>query len=90
MHIERVQRWVVSAVVLTVAYVWATGLVLGALYTIDEERDDAQAGLFVMAAIICAVGVTGVRLINRASLMTPWMLTALLPTALGVVVLTQR
>lgn len=79
-----------SAVLLTVAFVWAIGLVLGALYTIEEERDGAQAGLLVMAAIICAVGVVGVRLINRASLLTPWLLTALLPTALGVVVLVQR
>jgi FtsH-binding integral membrane protein len=86
----RVQRWVASTLALTVAYVWSSGLVLGALYTIDQGRTDAQIGILVMAAIIGVAAIVGVRVINELSFLTPWVLAGLIPAAVGVWVLSGR
>jgi len=86
----RVQRWVASTLALTVAYVWSSGLVLGALYTIDQSRTDAQIGILVMAAIIGVAAILGVRVINGLSFLTPWVLAGLIPAAVGVWVLSGR
>ncbi len=49
MELVRVQRWVASTLTLTVAFVWSIGMVLGALYTVDQTRSGAQIGILVMA-----------------------------------------
>ncbi len=84
------QRWVASTLALTVAYVWSSGMVLGALYTIDQGRTDAQIGILVMAAIIGVAAIVGVRVINELSFLTPWVLAGLIPAAVGVWVLSGR
>lgn len=86
----RVQRWVASTLALTVAYVWSSGMVLGALYTVDQSRKDAQIGILVMAAIIGVAAIVGVRVINGLRLRTPWLLAGLLPAAIGTWVLLAR
>lgn len=90
MNITRVQRWVASALTLTVTFVWTTGMILGALYTIDQQRDGAQIAILVMAVVINLVGLVGVRLINELRWLTPWLLVALLPSAVGAWVLAAR
>ena len=90
MEIVRVQRWVASALTLTVAFVWAGGMVLGALITIDQDRKGAQIGILVMAAIIGVLAIVGVRLINQLSWLTPWLLAGLIPSLAGVIALMSR
>lgn len=90
MEIVRVQRWVASALTLTTAFVWAGGMVLGALVTIDQDRRGAQIGILVMAAIVGVVAIVGVRIINQLSWLTPWLLAGLVPAAAGTFVLLQR
>ncbi len=90
MEIVRVQRWVASALTLTTAFVWAGGMVLGALVTIDQDRSGAQIGILVMAAIVGVVAIVGVRIINQLSWLTPWLLAGLVPAAAGTFVLLQR
>jgi hypothetical protein len=85
-----VQRWVASTLALTVAYVWSSGMVLGALYTIDQTRTGAQIGILSMAAVIGVAAIVGVRVINGLSIMTPWLLAGPFPSAVGVWVLSGR
>ncbi len=84
------QRWVASTLLLTVAYVWSSGMVLGALYTIDQSRTGAQIGILGMAAVINVAAIVGVRVINGVSLLTPWLLAGLVPTAAGAWALSGR
>lgn len=90
MNITRVQRWVASTLTLTVAFVWSGGMVLGALFTLDQSRTGAQRGILVMCAIIAVAAIVGVRMINELSWLTPWLLVGLLPSALGFWVLAAR
>jgi hypothetical protein len=86
-----VQRWVASSLTLTVAYVWAGGMVILALSSgFDQTRESAQMMIFIMAGIIGLGAIVGVRLINELSWMTPWLLVGLLPTVVGFWVLSQR
>jgi hypothetical protein len=90
MEIVRVQRWVASALILTVAFVWAGGMVLGALITIDQDRKGAQIGILIMAAIIGVLAIVGVRLINQLNWLTPWLLAGLIPSVAGTIALVSR
>jgi purine-cytosine permease-like protein len=89
-EIVRVQRWVASALTLTTAFVWAGGMVLGALYTIDQDRHGARIGILVMAAIVGTAAIVGVRVINQLSLLTPWLILGPLPSAVGAIAVLQR
>ncbi len=84
------QRWVASALTLTTAFVWASGMVAGALLTIDQSRTGAQIGILVMAAIVGTAAIVGVRFINQLFWLTPWLLCGVLPTAIGTFVLVRR
>lgn len=84
------QRWVASALTLTTAFVWSVGMVLGALFTIDQNRRGAQIGILVMAAIVGTAAIVGVRIINQLTWRTPWLLAGLVPSAVGTLVLTRR
>jgi hypothetical protein len=88
--ITRVQRWVASALTLTVAYVWIAGMVLGALYTVDQSRDGAQVMIMVLAGIIGVAAIVGVRIINQLSWLTPRLLVGPLPGAVGLCALWVR
>jgi len=82
--IIRVQRWVASALTLTVAFVWAGGMVALSLATFDE-RDGAKVGVLVMSAVIGVVAMVGVRLINQRRGLSPWLAVGLLPALAGAV-----
>lgn len=90
MEIVRVQRWVASALALTTAFVWAGGMVLGALLTIDQNRHGARIAILVLAAIVGVVAIVGVRIINQLSWKTPWMVAGLVPAAVGTFFLLGR
>ena len=80
MHIERVQHWIISALLLTTALHFAAGLVILAA---TADRPGAQPGLLIIAAFVGVVAMAGVRGVNRLSLLTPWLLLGLLPAAVG-------
>lgn len=86
MDIIRVQRWVASSLTLTVAFVWAGGMVALALVTFDD-RDGAKVGVIVMSAVIGVVAMVGVRLINQRPWLSPWLAIGLLPAVAGAVAL---
>ncbi|WP_203336014.1 hypothetical protein [Nocardioides limicola] len=81
MKVERVQKWVMSALLLTTLLIFAGGLVLLAD---SSEVAGAKPGLLVLATIVGVGAVVGVRIINQLRILTPWLLLGLLPAAVGV------
>ncbi len=80
MEVERVQRWVMSGMLVTVAFIFAAGM---ALLSHTSVQAGARPGLLAMAVIVGLLGILGVRVIHSKSLLTPWLLAGLLPALLG-------
>jgi hypothetical protein len=77
-QVERVQRWVGSALVLTVATLLSTGLAIGSG---TADQTGARPGLLTISCVVGLVAMVGVRVINQLPLLTPWLLLGLLPAA---------
>jgi uncharacterized membrane protein YadS len=77
-QVERVQRWVASALVLTVCALFATGM---AVLSGTVDRAGARPGLLGLSCVVGLMAMTGVRVINQKSLLTPWLLLGFLPAA---------
>ena len=84
MEIERVQKWVMSALLLVVSFIFASGLCFLAG---SVDRAGAKPGLLTIAGFVGVIAMGGVRIINQKRLATPWLLVGLIPTAIGVAVL---
>ncbi len=80
MEVERVQRWVMSALVLTVSFIFAGGM---ALLSATSSQAGARPGLLVLSVVVASLGILGVRVIHSRALLTPWLLAAVLPGVLG-------
>ncbi len=78
MEVERVQRWVASALVLTVATLFATGM---AVLSGTVDRAGARPGLLAISCVVGLMAMAGVRVINGKSVLTPWLVLGLLPAA---------
>ncbi len=76
MEVERVQRWVASALVLTVATLFATGM---AILSGTVDRAGARPGLLIISGVVGLMAMAGVRAINVKRILTPWLLLGLLP-----------
>ena len=70
MHVVRVQRWVISALVLTTALHFVGGLLILAV-TLD--RPDAFWVLTIISTIVSALSIAGVRVLNELRVLTPWL-----------------
>lgn len=81
MHVQRVQRWIISALVLTTALHFVGGLLILAV-TLD--RPDAFWVLTVIATIVSALSIIGVRVLNKMSVATWWLVFAALPFAVSL------
>jgi hypothetical protein len=75
-EVERVQRWVASALVLTVCALLATGM---AILSGTVDRAGARPGLLTLSCVVGLMAMAGVRVINRKRVLTPWLLLAFLP-----------
>lgn len=83
MSVSQVQRWVMSSLaVLTIAHMSA-GLIIAAM-VMDPERTDARIGLNVIAGGFGIMAMAAALAIHRRSLLSPWLLLGLLPTAVGL------
>ena len=80
MNIETVQRWVVSAILFHVGSVPAITL---AVYSIGVAADDfgKGVGLWIMSGVIGVLTAAGILAIHRRTLLSPWLLLGILPTA---------
>jgi hypothetical protein len=75
-QVERVQRWVASALVLTVATLFATGM---AILSGTVDRAGARPGLLAISSVVGLMAMSGVRVVNGRRVLTPWLLLGLLP-----------
>ncbi|MEJ7833652.1 MAG: hypothetical protein WKF79_12110 [Nocardioides sp.] len=82
-RLERVQKWVMSALAVTTIVHLSVGLVIAALY-VDEGRTDAAVGLCVLAAAFGVVAVVSGLAIHRKRLVSPWLAPGLLPGLVGL------
>lgn len=80
MHVSRVQRWVVSALVLTTALHFVGGLMILAL-TLGTA--DAFWVLTIISVVVSALSIIGVRVLNEVSVLTPWLLFAAVPIVIA-------
>lgn len=83
-RLETVQRRVVSALIMTTIVHLTAGFIIAAKKEIAGDRVDAQVVLVVVGALFWDVGVAAVLGLNRKPLLSPWLLTALLPLAVGL------
>jgi hypothetical protein len=81
MQVERVQRWVMSALLTTVLFIFAGGLAILSQHV--PAQHGAPVGLPVLAGVIGVSAILGVRIINGRRLLTPWLLLGVLPAVLG-------
>jgi hypothetical protein len=80
MKIETVQRWVASVILIHVGSVPAITLAVYSLGVAESDRGKG-IGLWIMSGVIGILTSGGVPLIFQRSLLTPWFLVGLLPTA---------
>lgn len=76
MEVERVQRWVMSALLITVCTLFATGM---AILSGIVDRAGARPGLLIISGVVGLMAMAGVRAINLKRILTPWLLLGLLP-----------
>jgi hypothetical protein len=83
MHLEPVQKWVLSILAaVTIAHL-AAGLVIAAMY-VDESRTDAQIGLNILAGAFGVIAVVVFRTIHQLKPLSAWLLLGLIPTVVGL------
>jgi len=71
-----VQKWVMSAIVLTTATIFASGL---SLLAGQSQQPGAEPGLLSIAAVVGVIAIAAVRVINQKSVLTPWLLLGVVP-----------
>jgi lipopolysaccharide export LptBFGC system permease protein LptF len=81
--LSRVQRWVMSALVVTTLFHLVMGLIVAALF-IDNPRPGAQVGLCLIAGAFGVIAVAVGFLIHGKKPLTPWLLVGLIPSAVGI------
>lgn len=82
-RLERVQRWVLSALAMTTILHLSVGLVIAAV-VIDDSRRDAQIGLNVLAAAFGVVSIMAAFAIHKRSLLSPWLVLGVVPGIVGI------
>lgn len=87
MQVERVQKWVMSALLLTVSTIFATGMCFLAG---SVDRAGAEPGLLTIAACVGLIAMGGVRIINQKPILTLWLALGLLPAGVATYVLYVR
>ncbi|CAI9414034.1 hypothetical protein [Nocardioides sp. T2.26MG-1] len=83
MHLEPVQKWVLSALAFTTIIHMSGGLVIAALY-VEDTRTDAQVGLNVLAAAFGVIAIAVARAIHQKKFVSPWLLLGLVPGIVGL------
>lgn len=75
MHIEQVKKYVLSSLVCSVVMLHSTAI--AALGATSDGAGGSHQGLFVLSVLFGILAISAVRLINKRSLLTPWVLCAL-------------
>ena len=87
-RLARVQRWVVSVLLMTTIIHLSVGLVIASAY-VDSDRRDAQIGLNVLASAFGVLSIAAAFAIHKRSLISPWLALGVLPGIVGVILVTR-
>ncbi len=82
-RLQRVQRRVISVLVVTTILHLAVGFVIAADH-VDADRTDARIGLNVIAAAFMVGGIAATLLVNGRRWLSPWLLLGLVPGIVGI------
>jgi hypothetical protein len=82
--LTRVQRWVMSALVVTTIFHLVMGLIIAALF-LDDPRPGARVGLCLIAGAFGVIAVALALMIHGRRPVSPWLLLGLVPSAIGIV-----
>lgn len=83
-RLERVQRSVMSVLVVTTVAHLSVGLVIAAV-VIDDSQRGPQVGLCLLGGAFGITAVAAALAIHRRSFASPWLVLGLLPTVVGLV-----
>ena len=86
--LTRVQRWVMSVLVVTTLLHLQVGLIVAALF-LDDPRPGAEVGLCVIAGAFGVIAVALAFLIHGRRPLTPWLVVGLVPAAVGIWLVTR-
>ena len=76
MHVQKVQRYVISALILTTALHFVGGLLILA---VSLGTAGAFWVLTIISTLVTLLAIAGVRLINQLPVLTPWLLVGVVP-----------
>ncbi|MBM0123272.1 hypothetical protein [Pimelobacter simplex] len=82
-RLQRVQRRVVSVLVITTILHLSAGFVIAADH-VAADRTDARVGLNVIAVAFMVGGIAATLVINGRSWRSPWLLLGLVPGIVGL------
>jgi hypothetical protein len=80
MEIERVQKWVMTALMMTTAVIFAVGL---ALLAGQADRAGAKPGLLTIAGVVGVMAVAAARVIHQKPVLTPLLILGVVPALVG-------
>ena len=82
-RLQRVQRRVVSVLVVTTVLHLAVGFVIAADH-VRDDRLDAKVLLNLIAAAFMVGGIAATLAINNRRIVSPWLLVGLVPAVVGI------
>ncbi len=82
-RLQRVQRRIVSALVITTILHLSVGFVIAADH-VHDDRLDAKVALNLIASAFMVGGIAGTLVLNGRRPLSPWLLLGLLPGAVGI------
>lgn len=82
-RLARVQRRVVSVLVITTVIHLVGGLIIAADH-VDEDRLDARVALNLIAGAFMVGGIAATLAINLRKPWSPWLLLGIVPPAVGI------
>lgn len=82
-RLQRVQRTVMSVLVVTTVLHLAVGLAIASAH-VSDDRLDAQIGLNVVASVTMVLGIGAALVLHKKPWLSPWLLVGLLPGLIGI------
>lgn len=81
--LTRVQRWVMSVLVVTTMFHLVMGLIIAALF-LDDPRPGAQVGLCLIAGAFGVIAIALALMIHGRKPLSPWLAVGFVPSAIAV------
>lgn len=83
-RLHRVQRRVISVLIITTVLHLTAGFVLFARYDVDPARTDAKVVLCLVGAAFLVGGIAATLVVNGRRWLSPWLLLGVVPAVVGI------